>query len=225
MTSPARGRDAADALGDGGAPPARPARSSAAAPPSGRGSRSRISAALAPAARGWRVTSLLTSPMSSSIRKRRSMTMRQESGTSGRAGREGNPPVCPPCTELMLRVERRAPSGTTGMGSRLSASAGNSSRLEGCQHRRHVAHGAVAEERHRAVGDLALGLDLGPPDAAMAEADAVLVERLGDDHVIDPRLGETARAAPDGRRRRSRRTPRRPCRRSRWRRESREKRR
>ena len=40
--------------------------------------------------------------------------------------------------------------------------------------------------------DLALGLDLGPPDAAMAEADAVLVERLGDDDVIDARLREVA---------------------------------
>jgi hypothetical protein len=46
------------------------------------------------------------------------------------------------------------------------------------------------------MGDPALRLDLGPPDAAMAEADAVLVERLGNDHVLHaggveiPLLGE-----------------------------------
>jgi hypothetical protein len=53
------------------------------------------------------------------------------------------------------------------------------------QHRAHVADGAVAEERHRAVRDAAMGLDLGPPDAAMAQADAVLVQRFGDDDVLD----------------------------------------
>src|SRR5690606_21082207 len=65
-------------------------------------------------------------------------------------------------------------------------------------------HGAVAEEGHRAVGDAAPGLDLGPPDAAVAEADAVLVERLGNDHVLDPvgrepaafgQIGDAAEAA------------------------------
>ena len=62
-------------------------------------------------------------------------------------------------------------------------------------HRAHVAHGAVAEERHRAVRDAALGLDLGPPDAAMADAHPVDVERLGDDHVVDPRRREQPRSA------------------------------
>ncbi len=113
-----------------------------------------------------------------------------------------------------------APSGTTGMRVCLRSSAGKQLVLEGVQHRAHVAHRAVAEERHRAVRDLALGLDLGPPDAAMAEADAVLVERLGDDDVVDARLREIALAAPDRRRRRSRRIPRRPCRKSRSRREN-----
>ena len=51
-----------------------------------------------------------------------------------------------------------------------------------------MAHRAIAEERHRAMRDLALGLDLRPPDAAMAEADAVLVERLGNDDVVDAGL-------------------------------------
>ena len=56
----------------------------------------------------------------------------------------------------------------------------------------HVAHGAIAQERHRAVGDAAEGLDLGPPDPAMAEADPVLVQRLGDDDVLHPRRVEMA---------------------------------
>src|SRR6185369_4908937 len=34
--------------------------------------------------------------------------------------------------------------------------------------------------------------DLGPPHAAMAQADAILIERLGDDDVIDFALGEVA---------------------------------
>ncbi len=42
------------------------------------------------------------------------------------------------------------------------------------------------------MGDAAPGFDLGPPDAAMAEADAVLVERLGDDDVIDARARQDA---------------------------------
>ena len=100
--------------------------------------------------------------------------------------------VWPPWIELMFRVERRAPSGTTGMRVRLLVERREQLLLEGLEHRAHVAHRAIAEERHRAVRDLALGLDLGPPDAAMAEADAVLVERLGDDDVVDPRLREIA---------------------------------
>ena len=60
------------------------------------------------------------------------------------------------------------------------------------QHRAHVADGAVAEEGHGAVGDAALRLDLGPPDAAMAKADAVLVQRFGDDDVLDAGRVEAA---------------------------------
>ena len=44
----------------------------------------------------------------------------------------------------------------------------------------------------------AFGLDFRPPDAAMAEADTVLVERLGDDDVVDTRLGEIALAREMG---------------------------
>ena len=36
----------------------------------------------------------------------------------------------------------------------------------------HVAHGAVAEKRHRAVGDAPPRLDFRPPDAAMTQASA-----------------------------------------------------
>ncbi|MNS58488.1 hypothetical protein D3C72_914100 [compost metagenome] len=42
------------------------------------------------------------------------------------------------------------------------------------------------------MGDAALGLDLGPPDAAVADADPVHVQRLGDDDVIDAGRGEPA---------------------------------
>ena len=48
----------------------------------------------------------------------------------------------------------------------------------------------VAEKRHRAVRDATERLDLAPPDAAMTDADAIDVERLGNDHVIDARLRE-----------------------------------
>ncbi len=56
--------------------------------------------------------------------------------------------------------------------------------LEFLQHRRHVPDGAVAEERHRAVRDAPERLDLRPPHAAVPEADAVLVQRFGDDDVL-----------------------------------------
>ena len=70
------------------------------------------------------------------------------------------------------------------MSVRFCASAGNRLLLHRVDHRPHVAHGAVAQKRHRAVGDLAMGLDLGPPDAAMTQADPILVERFGDDHML-----------------------------------------
>ena len=108
-------------------PPARRARSSSAAPPSRRGFRSRISAARASAGRGWRSPRPSPRAMSSSSRKRRSMVSRHESGTlgEGRPGRKSS--VWPPWIELMFMVERRAPSGTTGMRVCLRSSAGNSS--------------------------------------------------------------------------------------------------
>uniref|UniRef100_A0A0N4Z2S7 Ketoacyl_synth_N domain-containing protein n=1 Tax=Parastrongyloides trichosuri TaxID=131310 RepID=A0A0N4Z2S7_PARTI len=59
-------------------------------------------------------------------------------------------------------------------------------------HRAHVADGGVAQEGHGAVGDAALGLDLGPPDAAVADADPVHVQRLRDDDVIDAGRREPA---------------------------------
>jgi hypothetical protein len=122
---------------------------------------------------------------------------------------------------LMFIVEARAPSGTTGMAVRRAASAG-AGRPRRPRGRTHVSHGAVAQERHGAVRDLAQGLDLGPPAAAVAQADAVLVQGLGDDDVLDARRREPAFAGEVRDARRSRPTPRRPCRRSRWRRRSRE---
>ena len=58
-------------------------------------------------------------------------------------------------------------------------------RFELVQNGAHVAHGAIPEKRHGAVGNLAVGFDFGPPAAAMAQTDAILVQRLGDDHVLD----------------------------------------
>ena len=65
--------------------------------------------------------------MSSSARKRRSITIRQRSGTTG-AGqpvKSAGGSAWPPCSELMLSVEARAASGTTGIAVRRAASAGN----------------------------------------------------------------------------------------------------
>ena len=64
--------------------------------------------------------------MSSSARKRRSITIRQRSGTTG-AGKPVKPSVSawPPWSELMLSVEARAAGGTTGIAVRRAASAGN----------------------------------------------------------------------------------------------------
>src|SRR6056297_3077389 len=54
------------------------------------------------------------------------------------------------------------------------------------------------------MGDLAMGLDLGPPDAAMAQTDAILAQGFGDDDVIDTvgaeiaalcQIGDPAKAA------------------------------
>lgn len=56
----------------------------------------------------------------------------------------------------------------------------------------HVADGAVAQERHGAVGDMALGFHLRPPHATVAQADAIDVQRFGDDDVIDSRPREIA---------------------------------
>src|SRR3546814_17348552 len=52
-----------------------------------------------------------------------------------------------------------------------------------------VAHGAVAEERHRAVRNAALGFHLRPPHAALAAADAVDVPGPGEDRSEERREG------------------------------------
>ena len=57
--------------------------------------------------------------------------------------------------------------------------------LEALEHGAHVADRRIAQERHRAVRGTPAGLELGPPDAAVADADPVDVERFGDDHVVD----------------------------------------
>ena len=64
--------------------------------------------------------------------------------------------------------------------------------LEAIDDGMHVAYGAIAEERHRAMRNAPVGFDLGPPHAAMADADAIDIERFGDDDVIDARRGKPA---------------------------------
>src|ERR1700722_15302576 len=56
----------------------------------------------------------------------------------------------------------------------------------------HVAYGAITEEGHRPMRNAAVGLDLGPPHAAMADADAIDVERFRDDEGIDAGRGKPA---------------------------------
>jgi hypothetical protein len=63
---------------------------------------------------------------------------------------------------------------------------------EALEHGLHVPDRAVAEERHGAVRDAAMCLDLRPPHAAMTDADPIDVEGLGDDDVIDARRREPA---------------------------------
>ncbi len=119
------------------------------------------------------------------------MTSRQRSGDAG-AGQAGM--VLGLAAMDRVEVEGRG-AGTLGHHRHRGTALGQPRpqvALEPLDHRRHVADGAVAEERHRAVGDPAEGLDLGPPDAAMADADPVDIERLGNDHMVDPRLGEEA---------------------------------
>jgi hypothetical protein len=65
-------------------------------------------------------------------------------------------------------------------------------RLEVIEHGIHVPHRAVAEERHRAVRDPSVGLDLRPPDAAMPDTDPIDVQGLGNDHMVDARYREPA---------------------------------
>ena len=60
------------------------------------------------------------------------------------------------------------------------------------KNRRHMPNGAVAKERHRAVRDTALSLDLGPPNTTMTYADTVLVQWFRDDHMLHPRWIEPA---------------------------------
>src|SRR5262249_37492199 len=79
-----------------------------------------------------------------------------------------------------------------GHGGRLALECGVEGAFEGLEHGTHGADRAVAQEGHRAVCDATFGFDLRPPDATMTDADAVDVQGLGDDHVIDARLGEPA---------------------------------
>jgi hypothetical protein len=93
---------------------------------------------------------------------------------------------------IELSVERRAPSGTTGMRVCFRSRAGNSFSSKAASRAPMWRTAQSPRNGMEPCAMLALRLDLRPPDAAMAEADAVLVERLGDDDVIDARLREIA---------------------------------
>ena len=47
-----------------------------------------------------------------------------------------------------------------------------------------MAHSAVAKEGHRAMRNLAISFDFRPPDAPVPKANAVVTERLRDDHMV-----------------------------------------
>jgi hypothetical protein len=64
--------------------------------------------------------------------------------------------------------------------------------LEALDHGVHLAHGAIAEKRHRAMRHPPVSLYLGPPHAAMTDADAINIERFGNDDMIDARRGKPA---------------------------------
>jgi len=56
----------------------------------------------------------------------------------------------------------------------------------------HAPDRGCSQKGHRAVRDPAAHLDLAPPNAPVAQADAVLVQRFRNDHMVDARLGEVA---------------------------------
>ena len=124
--------------------------------------------------------------------QRRSMTMRQESGTHG----EGNAPSCELRQAAVNRidVERRVPRARRHHRHvRLACRELRVElRLEAVEHGIHVAHRAVAQKRHGAVCDASMGLDLRPPHAAMTDAHAIHVQGLGDDDVVDARRRKEA---------------------------------
>ena len=101
------------------------------------------------------------------------------------------PTGCPPSMPLMLSVACRAPGGTTGTAVVRHASRGAQFALHTVEHDAHVVDRADAEERHAAVRDAAARQHLEPVDAAVADADAVDVQRLGDDDVVGPLGAET----------------------------------
>ena len=92
----------------------------------------------------------------------------------GRGQAAAKSSVWPPWMRVDVQVERARAFGHHRHARLLAVERRGTARSSNAlEHGAHVADGAVAEERHRAVRDAPLGLDLGPPDAAMAEADAV----------------------------------------------------
>ena len=98
----------------------------------------------------------------------------------------------PPSMPLMLIVACRAPAGTTGTAVRRDASAGIRTFAHRLQQPAHAVDGADAEKRHAAVPDPAARGHLEPVHAAMADADAIDVQRLGDDDEIGAPLRDAS---------------------------------
>ena len=118
----------------------------------------------------------------------------------------------PPSMPLTFSVACRAPGGMTGTAVVRAASARQQVALHPVEDQAHVLDRADAEKRHAAVRDAAAGQHLEPVDAAVADANAVDVERLGDDDVVGPLGAEPPVLARARRRRQTRRFLRPPCR-------------
>ena len=52
--------------------------------------------------------------------------------------------------------------------------------------RPHMTNGTVSQKRHRAMSNPSVGFYLGPPGTTMSETNAVDIQRLRNDHMINP---------------------------------------
>ena len=104
-----------------------------------------------------------------------------------RTASESRPTGWPPSIPLTLSVACRAPRRHDRHVGRAPRERRHELAAERVEHDAHVLDGAHAEKRHAAVRDAAARRHLEPVDAAMADADAIDVERLRNDHVVGAR--------------------------------------